>query len=836
MDPRILIIDDDLDLADLVREFLEGEGFAVSVEPEMTHQAIQSTVRRLEPACILLDGRSPLEYGESWDEAAWIAGRQRPIPVIMFTASRADIEEAREGESDRSRRAGIFATVEKPFDLDHLLHIVREAVVQPQRPPGVSPVGADQGQLLATLEQLIALPASDLTEALNQSAQLLAEVFRAEKVDAWLPHAETNEIIAVGVSDTPLGRKQVALGLDRFSLNTQSTPVHIFTTGEEYLTGRADQDPLVYPPVHQELGVRSMIGVPFTVTGERSGVLLIASTHEDRFTDNDLRFLETVARWVGTVAQRGELMQQRAERDAERRAREEAEAERERLHRLFQQSPAAVAMLTGPEHVFTLANPFFLRIIDRSDVLGQPVRRVLPEVEGQGYFDLLDRVRTSGQAISQRERQVLLRRGGATATAYFDFVYQPVLDINGSVEGIFIHAVEVTDQVEARQRSEALAAELADQRDRLELAQEAGNIGSFDWDFETGRVTWTAELEAIYGLPPGGFGGTYEAWLPFVHPDDSERVTSEVRVAIEGSLDFDSQYRIIRPDDTIRHVAAYGRFIRDIHGNLLRMVGVNVDITERVDALDAAREAIRARDEFLSIASHELRTPLAGIVGMAQMLSRQLDRDQVNLGRLRRNAAIVQTSADRLARLVDDLLDVSRLRTGQLRMQLVDTDLNALIREALERVEIVHPDHPIVLDESCTTEPCTISADPDRLGQVISNLLENAIKYSPEGGEIDVALRHEQDGVLLRITDQGIGFGPEVAERIFEPFGRAENATARRIPGMGLGLFVSRQIVDSHGGRLLAESPGEGHGATFTLWLPSPEAVDEPDVVTEQAT
>ena len=814
--PRVLIVDDDQDMVVITRQFLEGEGFDVVVESNMTHVAIRRAVRQLEPACVLLDGQSLRRDGASWDEATWITDNQRTVPVIMFTDSRPDIEEAREGERERAHQARFFATIKKPFDLDVLLEILRNAVRQSQSAPERDPNAADEGRFLATLEQMIALPAMDLNDALDQTAQLLIDVFHAEKVDVWLPRPETNDIIAVGVSDTPLGRKQVALGLNRFSLATTSLVAHIYETGELYRTGHADQDPIVHPGVHQDLGVRSMIGAPMDAIDGSRGVLLIASTQEDRFTESDLRFLGTVARWVGMVAQRGELIKQHA-------ARKEAEAERERLNRLFQQAPAAIAMVVEPNHIFTVANPRFLRLIGRDDVIGKPVRKVLPEIEGQGYFTLLDTVRDTGQPIVQRERPMHLYRGGALVTAYFDFVYQPIVDSDGAPEGIFVQAVEVTEQVEARQRVEALAAELVDQRDRLELAQEAGDIGTFDLDFSTGYNTWTTELEAIYGLPPGGFAGTYEAWVDLLHPDDRERADREVRNAIAGLHDVNTQVRVLRPDGTIRHVSVHARVIRDANGAPARLVGVNVDITERMEALAAAQDAIRTRDEFLSIASHELRTPLAGIVGMAQMLTRQLERDDISLDRLRRNAAIVQTSADRLARLVDDLLDVSRLRTGQLRMSLVAVDLNAIIRETLERVEMLHPDHSIVLDASCDAGTCTIMADPDRLSQVISNVMENAIKYSPEGGAIDVRVRHEGQGVVLRVTDRGIGFNPEVGEQLFEPFGRAANATNRRIPGMGLGLFVSRQIVEAHGGHLRAESPGEGQGATFTLWLPPPQ-------------
>jgi signal transduction histidine kinase len=232
-----------------------------------------------------------------------------------------------------------------------------------------------------------------------------------------------------------------------------------------------------------------------------------------------------------------------------------------------------------------------------------------------------------------------------------------------------------------------------------------------------------------------------------------------------------------------------------------------------------AQVAIRARDEFLSIASHELRNPVAGMKGAAQMLRRADERGQLDRERLNRYVGIIELTANRLATLTEDLLDVSRLQQGLLPLRPRETDIAALIQAALERLQEQSAAHHLVMDLGCSTVPVLV--DPDRIEQIVGNLMGNAIKYAPDGGEIHVALASEDGGILLSVRDSGIGVPTGVLERIFEPFGRAPNAVGRNIEGLGLGLYICRQIAEQHGGRLWAESAGEGEGTTMRLWLPA---------------
>jgi PAS domain S-box-containing protein len=232
-----------------------------------------------------------------------------------------------------------------------------------------------------------------------------------------------------------------------------------------------------------------------------------------------------------------------------------------------------------------------------------------------------------------------------------------------------------------------------------------------------------------------------------------------------------------------------------------------------------AQAALKARDRFVSIASHELRTPIARVKGYAEMLlAAQTDGDLTH-EMLERSLRRIDNASDRLAGLVRDLLDVSKISAGNLPLRVRPVEVTELVRDVVGRYQ-EQLGTGLLLDIVGT--PVSVSADPERLEQVLTNLLDNAVKYSPDGPELRVRLQAKARGVLLEVSDRGIGLPPEAAERIFEPFSRASNAEERQITGMGLGLYICRNIVEQHHGRIWARSEGEGSGTTVCVWLPEP--------------
>jgi signal transduction histidine kinase len=250
--------------------------------------------------------------------------------------------------------------------------------------------------------------------------------------------------------------------------------------------------------------------------------------------------------------------------------------------------------------------------------------------------------------------------------------------------------------------------------------------------------------------------------------------------------------------------------------------------------MTALKEAERLKDDFIGIAAHELRNPMAALRGYAQMLVRQTSAGTSDDLRAEAVEAIDQATL-RLVELTDDLLDVTRLQGGRLALHTEPTDLAALARRVAKRLQITTELHRIVVD----ADPDFVVAaiDPQRTEQVLTNLLNNAIKYSPDGGEVQVCAREDAAAgtAEVEVRDQGIGIPGEQQARIFGRFARADNARDRGITGTGLGLFLSRELVERQGGRIWFES-SEGHGTTFFVSLPLAEPEGEEDVPAQEST
>jgi signal transduction histidine kinase len=260
--------------------------------------------------------------------------------------------------------------------------------------------------------------------------------------------------------------------------------------------------------------------------------------------------------------------------------------------------------------------------------------------------------------------------------------------------------------------------------------------------------------------------------------------------------------------------------LRDINERLL-LAGLKAQEQAELEIrLRAEAEAALAmRDEFISIAAHELRTPVTAIKASAQLSLRRLEEAAPDNERIVRYQLGILEGANRLVLLINDLMDVSRMRSGELQLHVAPIDLVALVSTvALRYTETGGEHHRVTTD--IPAAPLIVAGDAGRLEQILDNLLSNAFKYSPAGGEIGVRLHPAVDGIALTVSDCGIGLPPGAQDRIFEPFGRAANATRQGLPGMGLGLHICRQIARAHGGRMWAESAGEGHGMTVGLWLP----------------
>ncbi|MBA2284725.1 MAG: PAS domain-containing protein, partial [Ktedonobacteraceae bacterium] len=504
------------------------------------------------------------------------------------------------------------------------------------------------------------------------------------------------------------------------------------------------------------------------------------------------------------------LREQAALQEAEQ-AHKEAEAEHQRLHQLLMQAPAGIAILRGPTHIYEMTNALYQQIVGRpaSELIGKPGRTALPEIISQGIWDIFDRIYATGEPFIGSEFPAALDTNGdgGLEQKYFNFVGQPIHDAQGRREGILIHAVDVTGQVEARREVEELARQLGSERELLALAQEAGRIGTFEWNIQTGSISWTQELEALYGLPPGSFEGRLENWLQRLHPEDREQSVLKTQQATTVSGEVNTEFRILWPDQSSRWIAARARVFRDEQGQPLRMVGINMDISEH-KALE------QRKDEFISMASHELKTPVTSIKGFTQVLQRRLN--ERNDEQVRRFLARMDKQLNKLTQLINDLLDISRMETGKLFFHVEPFDLDEVLHEVLESLQEIAQDHLLCLEGNTKAQ---VVGDKDRIEQVLINLLTNAIKYSPQANKVFVRMSIHDGNVVVSIQDFGIGIAEAHQQHIFERFYQVSEPMEKTFPGLGIGLYISNEIIKRHHGTIWVESR-KGEGATFSFSLP----------------
>jgi len=350
------------------------------------------------------------------------------------------------------------------------------------------------------------------------------------------------------------------------------------------------------------------------------------------------------------------------------------------------------------------------------------------------------------------------------------------------------------------------------------------NIDACFWitDAATRHVRYVSPAcERLWGFTVKDFYEDPLHWLDAVHEDDRARAEAAFvdRVARES---FDEMYRMTTPARGVRWIRDRGFPVRDRTGRVRTIVGVAEDVTERVEAerslavlLADATAANQAKDEFLATLGHELRNPLGAISSAAHVLALATTGSEM----ARRAGAVVSHQVEHLARLVDDLLDVSRVMTGKIALRATSLDLAVVARQALDGLAASgqSAERRLHVDLS----PAWVRGDEARLEQVVTNLVSNALKYTPANGQVHVQVGVEGDRALLRVSDTGIGLGADLLPRVFDLFVQGDGGVHRPHGGLGIGLALVRRLVELHHGAVMAESAGPGEGSTFTVRLPA---------------
>jgi PAS domain S-box-containing protein len=375
-------------------------------------------------------------------------------------------------------------------------------------------------------------------------------------------------------------------------------------------------------------------------------------------------------------------------------------------------------------------------------------------------------------------------------------------------------ALTVIENITERERAEEWRLE---NEERMRLALDAGQVGTWDWDIANNRVTWSDPIYRFHGMKPGEFGGRVEDFGALIHPDDRERVQAAIRTAIESKQSYSVEMRVVWPDGTVRWIATNGKVTFNSRDEPVRMLGATVDVTDRKLAEQALIEADRRKDEFLAMLAHELRNPLAPIRNAAQLFQRIGPPDP----KLRWAREVIDRQVEHLVRLVDDLLDVSRITEGKVTLKKEKIDLIDVISRALETSRPLIETRNHCLMVSLAERPLRLEGDLTRLTQVVANLLNNAAKFTPEGGQIWLTAEADGHEVVVRVRDSGEGIPHDLLPHVFDLFRQADHSLARSQGGLGIGLTLVRRLLEMHGGKIEVSSAGPGQGSEFVIRLPA---------------
>ncbi len=362
---------------------------------------------------------------------------------------------------------------------------------------------------------------------------------------------------------------------------------------------------------------------------------------------------------------------------------------------------------------------------------------------------------------------------------------------------------------------------LRDSERMLAQSQRAARVGSWELalddldDVNANALRWSDETYRIFGYEPGSVEVTNELFFRAVPPEDHGAITAAVAAALAGGDTYEVAHGVVRPDGTRRVVHQWARVERDPDGRPRRMLGTCQDVTEWRAAEEALREADRRKDEFLAMLGHELRNPLAPIRnGLAVLRQRGGDATTARV------LALMERQVVHAARLIDDLLDVSRVTRGVIELRREDVALADVVARAVEEARPALDERRHRLELSVAAEPLVVHADPSRVQQMVTNLLTNAAKYTPPGGQVWLRAGREGGQAVVRVRDNGIGIRPEMRRHIFEMFTQADRVEGRVSEGLGMGLPLVKSLAELHGGSVEVHSEGPGLGSEFVVRLP----------------
>ena len=454
--------------------------------------------------------------------------------------------------------------------------------------------------------------------------------------------------------------------------------------------------------------------------------------------------------------------------------------------------------------------------IPKEEMIGRVIWEIVPEAVGTEFFKRCHRARETGKP------------------EHFENFYEPWdrwLDtrIYPTRDGLVIFREDVTERRKQEEMLQESERQLFEMEQRSRLAVEAADVGTFDFYPLTGELRWSHRCDELFGLPSNS-QVDYQAYLNGIHPNDRHIIRETVEGVRQPGSDgrYDIQYRAIgRTDGKERWLSEKGRALFDAAGRTTRFIGAILDISEikrSEEVLQRAKaeaeEANRAKDQFLAMLSHELRTPLTPVLMTIAALRRDPDASES----LRRDLEVLQRNVELEALLIDDLLDLTRIAHGKFELHQEAVDIHGSIDHALgiSQADLARQNLTVTRQLDALEHHCW--ADAARLQQVFWNLVKNAVKFTPPGGKIEIRTRDEPGHfIVVEVMDSGIGIDPALQPRIFDAFEQGGRSVTSKFGGLGLGLAISKRVIDLHHGSITVHSDGSGRGATFTVKLKAME-------------
>jgi PAS domain S-box-containing protein len=496
------------------------------------------------------------------------------------------------------------------------------------------------------------------------------------------------------------------------------------------------------------------------------------------------------------------------QRTVEQQEAEKALRESRKLLQSIIDNSTAIIFVKDRCGRYLLVNQRFEELfhIGREAVVGQTDFHLFPPERAEAFRAFDQRVLAAGNVLEDEE---LVPQDDGLHT-YISIKY-PLHDEAGQAFAVCGISTDITE----RKRTEAA---LRNSEEHLALAQEAAGVASWEWDIANGEVTWSDTFNRHFGFD-ATVKPSLEAFQRSVHPDDLPGLRETIDGVIATGRPFNAEYRIIRPDGSVRWLASLGRVYYAGEGQPVRMRGINLDVTERVattaalrDAKEEAERASRAKSKFLAAASHDLRQPTQSLVLLTSLL-----KEQTTGTPLAKIVTPLDQATDALSLMLDSLLEVSRLDAGVVVPQVTDVVLPDLVGRLAHEYGLQAHERGLRLRVHCTRLMC-VRTDPVLLERILRNLLENALRYTQAGG-ILLGVRRRREDWRIDVVDTGFGIAPEHREAIFEEFFQVDNPARDRTKGLGLGLAIVQRQTHLLGGRLSVDSR-PGKGSRFSISLP----------------